>query len=212
MSSKFDLSAYDTWLKKERYQASTRALSIRNLMTIANHPNKKIAPYLIPQAQRYVRFVAETKKNPMGVKFLARLRKQKIEASESIKKAGKRSKQMLTASKIAKLRAKLRVGDTVDKLILAYAFSGMRVAAFLNMSCSHMQGHPDKITRAWVAGATDVSWNAPVYRLLCETERCAYSRMRTRMRELAEQLKMDVDLDTLYLSRKELTGGESIAA
>jgi len=212
VSSKIDLSAYDAWLKRERYQASTRALSIRNLMTIANHPNKKIAPYLIPQAQRYVRYVAATKKNPMGTAFLARLKKQKIEASAAIKKAGKRNKVMLTEAKLSKLRAKLRTGDAVDKIILAYALSGMRVAAFLNAPCSIMQEHPDKISRNWVSGITDVSWNAPLYRLLCETERCAYSRMRVRIRELSETLKMDVDLDTLYLSRKELTGGESIAA
>ena len=211
MSSKIDLSTYEAWLKKERYQASTRALSIRNLMTITNHPNKRIASYLIPQAQRYVRFVAQTKKNPMGAKFLARLKKQKIEASESIKKAGKRSKPVLTAAKLSKLQAKLRSGDEVDRLILAYAFSGMRVAAFLHMPCSNMQEHPDKISRDWVAKAVDVSWNDPMYKLLCKTERCAYSRMRTRMREVAEQLKMDVDLDTLYLSRKE-AGAESIAA
>jgi hypothetical protein len=211
VSSQIDFSTYEAWLKKERYQASTRALSVRNLMTIANHPNKKIAPYLIPQAQRYIRFVTETKKNPMGVAFLARLKKQGIEASEAIKKAGKRSKTTLTPAKLAKIKAKLRGGSEVDRLILAYAFSGMRVAAFLHMPCSNMQEHPDKISRDWVAKAVDVSWNDPMYKLLCKTERCAYSRMRTRMREVAEQLKIDVDLDTLYLSRKE-AGAESIAA
>ncbi len=203
MSKQIDFSAYETWLKKEKYQKSTVVLSVRTLKAVVAS-SKKVPPYLIPTVQRYLRFVADTRKNPIGPAFCARMKKQGIEASAKIKKVGKRQKPVMTGKALESFRAQLHKGDDIDKLIAAYLSSGMRAADFLVSSCGAFTSD-DTAANTWIRSKTSVAWTAPMFKLVADSQSIAYSRMRTRMRDHGKRMKMRLDLDTLYLSRRELT-------
>jgi hypothetical protein len=92
-----------------------------------------------------------------------------------------------------RLKDKLQIGDDISRLLWAYMLSGVRVSEFLNSDI--------RVT----ALSTPLPQNWKVYRVLGDSnKRSVYSRMRKRLQEVAEELNLGVDLDTLYKSRSHL--------
>lgn len=212
-----DWKPYSSWLSKEGYQPSTIAATLRNLRVVRADLNVrgKLLPHYEAHIKRYMRFVDHSRKNPLGDVFLKRLQKAGFEPSSKRRKHGRRIKELLSPEDWALLKAKLRKGDDISKLLCAYMVSGVRVSVFLNWLIREVDEDllSDKVSRDWIQGwrkdfstsicRTDKA-RTRVFQILCETERCAYSRMRMRLQELGEELKLSVDLDTLYKSHVSL--------
>jgi hypothetical protein len=191
------LKPYEQWLHEEGYQPSTVEVTLRHLNTVYARPTRDVETYRIPHVRRYLRFVALTHKNPLGAVFIARMKKQGIEASNKIHKQGKRTKKNLTKTQWDRLRAELREGDITSKLLLAYMLSPYRISDFLDMEVKLVdeQDIQDAVSRKWLRRSPP---KKKLYQLLCPTKRCAYSRLRKKLQALCEELRMQTDLDTLY--------------
>jgi hypothetical protein len=196
-----DLTAYEAWLKKQGYQPSTVVVTLRHLRTVA--VEGRIPQYREAHVQRYLRYVAETKKNPMGKKFAQQMKAKGLVPSAKIRKQGRRTKDPLQAGDWAELRSVLRRGDDISKLLVAYMQSPYRISEFLLLDANKVTEEDvcDKRSRDWLKKA---GGRGPVYAILCDTERCAYSRMRRRLQVVGEKMSLTVDLDTLYKSFHEL--------
>jgi hypothetical protein len=192
------LEAYEAWLNKEGYQPSTIAVSVRLIgMVFDNvdgHPD-----YCEAHIRRYLRFVEKTRKNPLGKRFTGIMRLRGFEAAADIRKHGNRSKKLLHAGNWMQLRAKLRRGDEISRLLVAYMQSPYRISDFLKLRANSVTSEDvrDKISRDWIR---DKGGRQPLYKLLCNTERCAYSRMRKRLQQTCKKMGLDADFDTLYKS------------
>lgn len=193
-----DLEAYEAWLHDEGYQPSTIAVSVRLIGMVFNnlddHPE-----YCEAHIRRYLRFVEKTRKNPLGKKFAGIMRLRGFEAAADIRKHGNRRKRLLHAGNWVQLRSKLRRGDDISKLLVAYMQSPYRISEFLKLRANEITENDvrDKISRDWIR---DKGGRRPLHRLLCSTERCAYSRMRKRLQVVCGKMGLDVDFDTLYKS------------
>lgn len=201
-----DLSDYLSWLKRQKYQDNTILVTLRNLRTAASEP-ARLPTHRIPHVRRYLRFVQETGSNPLGRRFLSAMKAKKIGAASEIVKTGARGKQ-ISKVQLSALRARLRRGDNTSKLVVAYMHSPYRISDFLILRCSRLTDRDvaDKISRDWLRkeGGPNL-----LYQVLCDTERCAYARMRKRLLEVCDSLGFKTDLDTLYKFRKELMNGSS---
>lgn len=163
----YDLSDYEKWLRRGGYQPSTMVVTLRNLRTIAAE-GKKPAETLEPHIRRYLRFVEETKKQPLGRDFTAKMKKAGIAPSAAIEKHGKRPSKLLDMKSMSALRSKLRRGEETDLLIAAYMNSGMRITAFIALRADKVTDeHTDAVSRKWIKKN---GGSKPLYRLLCETE------------------------------------------
>jgi len=210
MQQEPDLTSYRDWLHAQLYQPSTIDSTLRAL-TLRRSPSKH-GPET-PHVRRYLRFVAETKQNPMGRDFLAHARLVGHKASSDAPRPGSRKREVLTRGQWTKLLATLRrvaVEDNDDtaRMLLAYMHSGRRVTNFLGLVASFAAEREDfvadKLSRNWVAERSQMirsPGRVLVYQLLCDSERCAYSRMRRRLKAVAGKLGFDVDLDSLRRSR-----------
>ena len=201
-----DLRDYAAWLYRERYQDSTVVVTLRNLKLVFE-AGRITSDNAIPHVRRYLRFVKETRKNPLGGAFVSQMRKLGIEPSAEIEKHGQRSKKLLDLASWSKLKDKLRRGEETDLLIVAFMNSGMRISAFLQLRADEITEEiTDKISRTWIQKA---GGSRQLYRLLCDTERCAYARM---LRRLQEVYGSKVDLDTLYKTFQHRAEERAIAA
>ncbi|MEE8615525.1 MAG: hypothetical protein V3T11_09985 [Roseateles sp.] len=208
------LRKYEEWLRAEGYQPSTVEVTLRHLYTVNEQCGQTlfnacpmpVAPYRIPHVRRYLRYVALTRRNPLGRIFVAEMKRQGIEASSEIRKQGQRTKQNLTKSQWSELRKLLRAGDNTSKLLLAYMLSPYRISEFLDMEVRLVSEEDitDHVSRKWLhatnLAAPKSKRTRKLYELLCPTKRCAYSRLRRTLREAGEKLKVPADLDTLYKS------------
>lgn len=206
------LKPYEAWLRAEGYQPSTVEVTLRHLYTVNENRISSlfnampVAPYRIPHVRRYLRYVALTRRNPLGRAFVAEMKRQGIEASAEIRKQGGRTKKNLTKYQWWRLRGLLREGDNTSKLLLAYMLSPYRISEFLDMEVRLVSEEDitDHVSRKWLQ-ATNLlvpkrNRTRKLYELLCPTKRCAYSRLRRTLREACKELRVPVDLDTLYKS------------
>lgn len=207
MSKKLDLSSYQRWLRTEGYQRSTAEVSLRHMRTIAT--GAAVQSHQHPHIRRYLRFVEATGRNPLGREFLSKMKADGFEPSGPIAKAGKRSKPVLTRPQWSQLRSKLRRdGDEIDRLLIAYMYSPYRIAEFLELWVRGLDADDvsDALSREWIAAAFDNTRNKKLFMILCDTRRCAYSRMRRRLQRVTAKLGIEADLDTLYKSYHQLYG------
>jgi hypothetical protein len=189
------LQPYADWLKNEGYQESTINATLRHLRLC--HGRECCEPH----TRRYLRYVSETRKNPLGREFLDLAMKAGYEASADRRRSGGRVKDALSEANWARLKAKLRRGDEISWMLVAYMQSAYRIGQFLKLSASKVDETDidDKISLDWVRTASDGE-KLPLYKILCKTERCAYYRMRRRLLETCEKLGIAADFDTLYKS------------
>jgi hypothetical protein len=193
------LDKYETWLKDEGYQESTILVTLRHIKAVYAHRDKDVAKTRAAHVRRYLRFVAKTRKNPLGRKFVQRMLGLGLEAAVDSPNHGKRSKTNLTDDQWLDLRAKLRRGDDTSRLLIAYMESPYRIGEFLNLRIGQLVDDDvqDKISRAWITDKK-LGARARLFQVLCKTERCAYSRIRRRLQQICKALEMEADLDTLY--------------
>lgn len=195
------LLSYANWLRAEGYQESTIAVTLRHLRTVM--VTKVIAACRVSHVQRYLRYSAETRKNPLGPEFLKMALKAGFEASDDRKRPGARVKDTLNDVEWAMLRAKLRRGDEISWMLIAYMQSPYRIGRFLKLRADKVDENDidDKRSLDWIAEHSNKL--CPLYKLLCKTERCAYYRMRRRLLETCKKLGLEADFDTLYKTHSE---------
>lgn len=196
-----DLEPYEVWLKSEGYQDSTILVTLRHIRGVYNtfkdYPERGKSRDKAPHVRRYLRFVAKTRKNPLGRKFTETMLGLGLEPSTAIEKQGKRDGRCLTPAQWKALRQQLQAGDDIAKLLVAYMESPYRIGDFLNLRAY-------EVTSDDVSHKPSLEWirktggRRPLYRLLCSTQRCAYYRMRSRLQRLSEKLKFETNLDNLY--------------
>lgn len=195
------LADYEAWLKKEGYQNSTTEVSMRHIRAAALTP-ESIPGHRVAHVRRYLRYVADTRKNPLGRKFAEQMLKHGFTPARRTEKQGSRSKACLSSKQWKALRSRLRTGDARSKLLVAYMESPHRVGDFLNLRANEITADDvsDKLSREWIKSA---GGKKKLYRLLCSTQRCAYYRLRSRLQHVSEAMKLSTDLDTLYKSYHE---------
>jgi hypothetical protein len=203
-----DLTEYEAWLKTEGYQPSTITVALRYALTIAKRGGAVEAATYGPSIQRYLRYVEDTGKHPLGREVEAKLKAAGYKPSADVKLSGKRKKSALSRERWGALRSALRAeGSDESKLVIAYMHSGLRIMRFLELSSGLAQKPAfiaDKLSRDWIAKKV-AGKSRPLYRLVCDapdSSRCAYARLRRKLIDVAEGIKLDVDLDILYHSRK----------
>lgn len=195
-----DLSSYRLWLIGRKYQPSTVQASLRHMRALYRRDwtlPKPVPSHLKPQVRRYLRYVDESGRNPMGAKFLEAVRGQGLEAAADIRFQGPREKTLLGSTQWTKLRSKLRRGDDASRLLVAYMQSPYRIGDFLKLRADQVteEDVADKISRDWIVKE---GGRRKLYRLVCKTERCTYYRMRRRLQEVCERLEYEADFDSLY--------------
>jgi hypothetical protein len=216
-----DLKLYIKWLEKRGYQDSTIVVTIRNLILAYSdcaplgkkgwEPatiDIRIDPYR-SHLCRYLKFVQETRRQPLGAPFTALLKDNKLKPIRDTHLHGRRSKSILTLKSWENLRRRIQRRDSVngdsntDRLLLAYTSSPHRVTDFLRLRADKLGAADvgDKAARGWLAGFG----NVPLHEVLCVTERCAYYRLRTRLQDVCEEMGVTVDLDTVRKSYQALS-------
>lgn len=194
-----DLSSYRLWLIGRGYQPSTVQASLRHMRALARRDwsiPKPIPSHLKPQVRRYLRYVKDSGRDPMGARFSQAVAAQGLEAASDIRFQGPREKTLLGSRQWTTLRAKLRRGDTASKLLVAYMMSPYRVGEFLNLRADQITEDDvaDKISRDWIRKE---GGRRRVFKLVCPTERCTYYRMRRRLQEVCDKLEYEADFDSL---------------
>ena len=194
-----DLKLYREWLVKKGYQNSTIDATIRHLKTVWHKP--EALSYRGAHVRRYLLYVSATRRNPLGQKFTTYMtEKHGLEAVTETRKHGARTKVTLRNDQWGILRAVLRSGDSINRLLIAYMESPFRISEFLDMELREVDEKTvcDKRSRDWLLSIFINTRHKKVYQVLCPTKRCAYSRMRRRLMALSAELTFEVDLDTLY--------------
>jgi len=193
---KTDLGAYEDWLYAEGYQESTILVTLRHIKAVSVEPRQSPG-HRAPHVRRYLRFVAKTRKNPLGRRFTEQMLAHGMEPASDIEKQGSRDKGCLTPRQWKALRARLRGGDTISKLLVAYMESPYRIGDFLNLRANMVTRDDvgDKISRDWIKR---FGGKKKLYKLLCPTQRCAYYRLRKRLQTISAKMKVETDLDSLY--------------
>lgn len=202
------LDEYERWLRKEGYQPTTIEVTLRHIRA-ARSDSARLPRHRVPHVRRYLRFVAKTRKNPLGRSFAKRmLDDYGLTPAGEIEKQGSRDRETLTQKQWDALKQKLRGGDRISRLLVAYMESPYRIGDFLNLKASGVTPDDvsDKVSRDWVRR---FGGKKKLYQMLCTTERCAYYRLRRRLQKINQKLKTDPDLDTLYKSFHELNGEEA---
>jgi hypothetical protein len=197
-----DLSGYQDWLTEQGYQPSTIEATLRHLKNAVGTGEWESRR---AHLRRYLLFVKKTRRNPLGKDFAHKLKQAGYEPASEIAKQGKTAKQVLTTRQWRALRARLREksANYEAKLLAAYMESPYRIGDFLNLRIIDMgEGDTDKPALKWLEGVRAQSRKKKmfVYEVLCDTERCAYYRLRKKLRKVTEDMGLDVDLDTLYKS------------
>jgi hypothetical protein len=205
-----NLKSYSGWLKTEGYQPSTAQVTLRHIRVVAAAFNagESIPEHCEPHVRRYLRFVAKTRKNPAGRAFVKQMLKDGFEPVADIQKHGARDRANLRPGDWDLLRAKLRRGDDISRMLVAYMQSTYRIGEFLNLRANEAVAIDDRIARSWI----QARGSKKIYKILCATERCAYYRMRRRLQILCKTLRLDADLDTLYKSFKAATEADEARA
>jgi hypothetical protein len=195
------LDAYEAWLHQEGYQDSTIQVTLRHIKAVSVQPERHPG-HRAPHVRRYLRFVAKTRKNPLGRPFVERMLGHGLAAASDIEKQGARDKDCLTESQWKTLRANLRGGDPIARLLVAYMESPFRIGDFLNLQADRVTADDvsDKISRDWIRR---FGGKKKLYKMLCPTQRCAYYRLRRRLQIISTKMKVATDLDTLYKTYHE---------
>jgi hypothetical protein len=191
------LTGYQDWLKREGYQPSTIRATLRHLKGAVN---TGVLATRQAHLRRYLLFVKKTRSNPLGRAFTHKLKQEGIEPAAEIVKQGRTVKTLLTRKAWKQLRARLRRAGAGDegRLLAAYMESPYRIGDFLNFRIADVT--PEDTDKAGFKWLQSFRKNTRVYEVLCETERCAYYRLRKKLSEVAEDMGLSVDLDTLYKS------------
>jgi hypothetical protein len=218
------LTSYKNWLEREGYCASTVRESVRRLgpKSLGDTPERRgiIPRYMWSYLSRYLRFVVETKKEPLGAFFTKRLQAYGLQPAKKRQLSGKRKRKQFSDEDFKKLRAHLRTQkDAASRLLLAYMFTDKRIGSFLcltageilsdvylnpiNLECLvHNNTVRDKISRDWLR-TLDMNY---VYEILSENARGAYVRLRYKLAQESNALGLTVDLDTLHQYALERRG------
>jgi hypothetical protein len=215
-----NLKPYVKWLKKRGYQDSTIVVTIRNLILAytdcAPLGKKGWAPATIDVTAepykshlgRYLKFVQETRRQPLGSRFTLLLKRKGLKPIRDTNLQGPRRKTLLTLKSWENLRRRLRKYDgasdsNTGRLLLAYMSSPHRVTDFLRLRADKLDSGDvgDSASRGWLAGFG----NVPLHEVLCSTERCAYYRLRTCLQNVSQDSGVVVDLDTVRKSYQALT-------
>lgn len=202
------LDDYEKWLKREGYQPTTIEVTLRHIRA-AHADTSSLPAYRIPHVRRYLRFVARTRKNPLGSRFTRKmLDEYGLAPATEIEKQGSRDRETLTQKQWDALKKKLQGGDRISRLLVAYMESPYRIGDFLNLRAHAVtvDDVSDRSSRDWLRR---FGGKKKLYRMLCTTERCAYYRLRRRLQSVNRALKADPDLDTLYKSFHELNDQEA---
>lgn len=194
-----DLSRYSVWLMDQGYQASTIDGTLRHLRAVADNPED--VGYRVAHVRRYLLYVSTTKLNPLGKKFTEHMTTgHGLAAIIETRKVGGNTKDLLNKGQWYQLHQVLSRGDDLDKLIIAYMESPFRISEFLDMNIRDVNAVTVRHawSRKWIAKAFVKPRGEQMYQILCQTRRCAYSRMRRRLAAVSKKLEFKVDLDTLY--------------
>lgn len=202
-----DLSDYKKWLEREGYCASTVRESVRRLDKTALGSVPEQQRHMWPYLSRYLRFVVETKKEPLGSAFTKRLRAYGLQPAKKRQLSGKRRRKRFSGADFAKLRAHLRAQkDPTSRLLLAYMFTDLRISAFLfTTTLEIVEAVKDKKSRDWLLAFGVFH----TYAAVSDTARGAYVRLRYKIMQEAKALGLSVDLNTLHQYKKsQAVGGQ----
>ena len=191
-----NLDGYREWLVSEGYQPSTVDTTVRKLTRLFHFEAERTNGHARPHLQRYLRYVKDTKRNPLGQDFQAALLKEGFKASSKRSKPGARNKKLLTASQLTALHARLRTRGHTGRVAALYVQSKLQVGEFLVLDLAGARDRFDGfvdgtwVTKAFVGYRATLLWQ-----LIAESKRAAYKKLLDLVR--AE----DTDLDTIYRSK-----------
>jgi hypothetical protein len=189
-----NLDGYKDWLVSEGYQPSTVDTTVRKLTRLFHFAAERTNGHARPHLQRYLRYVKDTKRSPLGQEFQAALVKEGFRASSKRSKPGARNKKLLTASQLTELRSKLRTRGTVGRIAALYMQSKLNVSMFLVLERAEVL-KLDGVDAGWFNTLFREERATCIWQTFAESRRAAYIKLLDLVR--AE----GTDLDTIYRSK-----------
>lgn len=189
-----NLDSYKDWLVSEGYQPSTVDTTVRKLTRLYHFAAERSNGHARPHLQRYLRYVKDSKRNPLGQEFYAALLKEGFRASSKRSKPGARNKKLLTASQLTELRSKLRTRGTLGRIAALYVRSKLKVSVFLVLR--HAEALLlDTVDSVWLNDLFHKERATRLWETFAVSQRAAYMKLLDLVR--AE----GTDLDTIYRSK-----------
>lgn len=187
------LDDYTTWLRSKKYTPSTIDASIRVLRRL-NRENPKPTRSDEFLLRRYLRYVKETRRNPLGKRFTSVLEKQGLDPTSERAMSGTRKRELLMMGQFHDLKDRcLNSTDKTAMLVGFYMVSGKKPREFLQQkhSASSFSDHfPRTGTFLYENLSPSITW--------------AYRMLLAAAKREAAALDIDADLDILYRSRLAL--------
>jgi hypothetical protein len=197
------LDGYRDWLKKQRYTPSTIEASLKVLRRL-DAVEPKPTPTDEFLLRRYLRYVKESRRNPMGEKFTEALKTKHDLFRPAVERAksGKRKRRLLTLTEFHELKTRLlKRGDDAGPLLVLYMSTGMKPRTFLQTQIKSAQfGFPLSIA-SWLS---EHDRSIFLYQIISPSLSWAYRKLLAVLKKEAAGMDIDADLGTLYRSRLEL--------
>jgi hypothetical protein len=194
------LDDYTDWLRTQKYTDSTIEASLKVLRRLDHakpDPRNLTDRFLL---RRYLRYVKETRRNPLGRTFTEALSQLGLEPAVPRAVPGKRKRKLLTVTEFHVLKDRcLRSEDVATVLVGFYMMSGKKPHDFLQ------QKTLIRDNAAVFKVRQDILLSRPVvYENLSTSLSWAYRTLLAAAKKQGEALGLDVDLDILYRSRLQL--------
>jgi hypothetical protein len=191
------LDDYKAWLETQKYTPSTIEASLKVLRRIDHNkpdPRNRTDKFLL---RRYMRYVKETRRNPLGMKFTETLEGLGIRAAIPRSVYGTRKRKLLSVTEFHSLKDRCLSSDEVASVLVGfYMMSGKKPHEFLT------QKTLVRDNSAVFKIRNDILLNKKiVYENLSSSISWAYRTMLAAAKKEGEALNLDVDLDILYRSR-----------
>lgn len=186
------LDDYRLWLREQKYTPSTIDASIRVLQRLDHEkpePANVVDEWLL---RRYLRYVKETRHNPLGKQFTTTLEDLGLTPVMPRAMSGKRKRKLLTATQFNELKDQcLKSSNKPSILVAYYMISGKKPHDFLKQPSG----------RCSFSAVFMVKRDIPIYEILSPSFTWAYRILLSAAKREARALDIDADLDTIYRSR-----------
>lgn len=184
------LDDYRQWLLTQKYTPSTidASLKVLHRINLKHLKPTRVDTFLL---RRYLRYVKETHRHPLGKAFTEALSGIGIVAATPRAVSGVRTRKLLTMKQFHDLKDRcMRSTDKTAVLVGFYMVSGKKPIEFLQQKhsgCSFSDHYPRIGVLVYENLSPSVTW--------------AYRMMLAAAKREAAALDIDVDLGTLYRSR-----------
>lgn len=184
------LEDYRQWLLTQNYTPSTIDASLKVLrrLNLKEPKPTRSDAFLL---RRYLRYVKETKHNPLGKAFTEALSGLGVVPATPRAVSGARKRTLISMKDFHRLKERYIGSDDRSAVLVGhYMVSGMKPHEFLEL----------RVAKSSVSSLFGVK-QIPTYELLSKSKTWAYRMMLAAAKREAAALDIDADLDILYRSR-----------